>query len=266
MWFKQELPKNLSKCELDKLNAHVGYSFSDMSLFAQYENAVDILFSKIIEENRSVNLIAHPLLYLMRHSLELALKENIRYLNKYSSLGLGKIKTHSISELFTEFENHYDNLAKKLGFKKELEYEYTQLTMAGRELVHDLGTDWSSFRYVYSTSGAKVFDAEETLNVFLLKKRFDSTSMLLTHTSSVISPFTDFADYIAFDKSVIENSFGRVLFCVSEYERGWLIGEMNKKYIILKRNRIWFNQNENHYLHLKKANKKYYIIPMKCII
>ena len=108
MWFKKELPDDLGKREMERLKAYVGYSHSDMNLVGQYENAVDILFNHIIENKQRIDVIAHPLLYLMRHSIELALKENIRYLNKYSNLGLSKIKTHSIDDLFIEFEEEFD--------------------------------------------------------------------------------------------------------------------------------------------------------------
>ena len=110
MWYKKDLPENLSKREKEKLKAYVGHSYSDMNLVGQYENAVDILINHTIEKGERVDLIAHPLLYLMRHSIELALKENIRYLDKYSSLGLRGIKTHSISDLFVEFGRHYEKI------------------------------------------------------------------------------------------------------------------------------------------------------------
>ena len=107
MWLKKELPEDLGRVEMDRLQAYVGYSHSEMNLVGQYENVVDILVNKIIEDGSRVDLIAHPLLYLMRHSIELALKENIKYLNKYSELGLGRyIKGHAIDELLKEFETH----------------------------------------------------------------------------------------------------------------------------------------------------------------
>ncbi|VTP92158.1 hypothetical protein [Sphingobacterium daejeonense] len=86
MWYKEELPSEINNEDLDKLTAYVGHSNSDMNLVGQYENAVDILINQIIKEKHRVDTIAHPLLYLMRHSIELSLKENIKYLKKYSKL------------------------------------------------------------------------------------------------------------------------------------------------------------------------------------
>ncbi|MCK6692776.1 MAG: hypothetical protein L6Q97_11815, partial [Thermoanaerobaculia bacterium] len=249
MWFKKELPKDLGKVEMDRLQAYVGHSHADMNLVGQYENAVDILINKIVEDKIRVDLIAHPLLYLMRHSIELALKENIKYLNKYSGLGLGKIKTHSIVELFDEFERHYNKIANNLGFKKDLESEYEKYAKILRELIQKLGSDWSSFRYVYSTTGNKIFNHSEILNVYKLKEKFDASQVFLTYTADAISPYTNFVDYIEIDNSIISKSFGKVLFCFTDFEKDWLIDRMNEQYEKVKEGEIWFDKENNYNLY-----------------
>jgi hypothetical protein len=263
MWFKKELPEDLGRVEMDRLKAYVGYSHSDMNLVGQYENAVDILVNKIIEDGSRIDLIAHPLLYLMRHSIELALKENIKYLNKYSGLGLGHIKTHSIDKLFEEFERHYNKIANDLNFKDELEDEYEKYAKDLRELVQKLGIDWSSFRYVYSTKGDKVFSHTEVLNMYELKKRFDTSRVFLTHTADVISPYTDYVDYIEVDNSIIPDSFGEVLLCFAEFQKDWLIERMNEQHEEVREGEVWLDKEKDYNLHLKIANNKCYIIPMK---
>ena len=103
MWYKKELPSEINKLDLDKLKANIGHSYSDMNLVGQYENAIDILINQIIEEKHRVDTIAHPLLYLMRHSIELGLKENIKYLKKYSKLPISKSKTIRIITITTRY-------------------------------------------------------------------------------------------------------------------------------------------------------------------
>lgn len=49
MWYKKKLPENLKRIELEKLNANVGNSYSDLNLAGQYENAIDILINFIID-------------------------------------------------------------------------------------------------------------------------------------------------------------------------------------------------------------------------
>lgn len=123
MWYKKELPNQINNRELDRLKAYVGHSYSDMNLVGQYENAVDILINQIIKEKHRVDTIAHPLLYLMRHSIELGLKENVKYLKKYSKLPILKSKTHTLSDLFSEFEKHYSKIAIENNFEIELKEE-----------------------------------------------------------------------------------------------------------------------------------------------
>jgi len=265
MWYKKELPNDLGKRDLEKLKAYVGDSYSDMNLVGQYENAIDILVNHTIEKKDRVDLIAHPLLYLMRHTIELALKENIKYLNTYSKLGTGKLKTHSIHDLFIEFDKHYNKIASDLGFKAELEDEYNRYTDDLKELIQNLGADQVSFRYVESANGSKVFNNTEILDTYDLKEKFDSSMKLLTHTADVISPYTDYVDYLKFDKDkyIKENSFGYVQWCFASFQKEWLIETLNERYEVFKSNTIWIDKDKDCYLCLKIANKKCYVIPIK---
>jgi hypothetical protein len=263
MWYKKDLPDNLSRREKEKLKAYVGHPYSDMNLVGQYENAVDILINHIVENGDRIDLIAHPLLYLMRHSIELALKENIRYLNKYSNLGLKGIKTHSINDLFVVFEKHYEKIAIKLNFKTELEERYNKYSNDFNILIQKLGDDWSSFRYIYSTSGEKVFSNTEIINLYDLKGLHDKARTFLTHIADAISPYTDFADYIKNDPSIKQDSLGYVKFCLASFQKDSLIEKLNEMYKEEEKNKIWFDENENCYLHLRLAQKKCYVIPMK---
>jgi hypothetical protein len=263
MWFKKELPKTLGKIEKNRLQAYIGHSNTDMNLVGQYDNAIDILVNKIIEDKLNIDFIAHPLLYLIRHSTELALKENIRYLNKYSLLGLGGLKTHSIHTLYEEFERHYNEIAINLNFKEIFKDEYEKYANDLRILIKKLGEDWSSFRYVNSTKGNKIFSYSETVDIYDLKRRYDNSRVLLLYTADLISPYTDFIDYIKFDTSVIDEGFGRVLFCVPSFQKESLIEKMNNEYQEVKENKIWFDKTRNYNLHLKIADEKYYIIPIK---
>ncbi|MEM1003397.1 MAG: hypothetical protein AAGH46_12190, partial [Bacteroidota bacterium] len=124
----------------------------------------------------------------------------------------------------------YNETANNLNFKDKLEYEYGKYAKDLKELVQKLGIDWSSFRYVYSTKGNKVFSHTEILNVYDLKKRFDRSIVFLTNTADVISPYTDYVDYIKIDNSIISDSFGEVLLCFAEFQKDWLIERMNEQY------------------------------------
>ncbi len=263
MWYKKELPNQVNKRDLDKLTAYIGQSYSDMNLVGQYENAVDILINQIIEKKHRVDTIAYPLLYLMRHSIELGLKENIKYLKRYSKLPFSKNKTHSLSDLFSEFEKHYSKIAIENNFETELKDEYQKYTSDLKDTINALKEQTSSFRYVYATDGKKVFENLDTINVYELKKKYDISLIFITHTTDVISPYTDYIDYLNFDNSIKKNSLGFVRYCFDKHQENWLIEKMNEKYKIVTEKNVWFDEEEKYFLHLKIANKKCYVIPMK---
>jgi hypothetical protein len=263
MWYKKELPNQINNRELDTLTVNVGHSYSDMNLVGQYENAVGILINKFIDEKHRIDTIAHPLLYLMRHSTELGLKENIKYLKKYSKLSFLKSKTHSLSELFSEFERHFYEIAIKNNFETELKEEYIKYTSDLKDVIKALGEDSSSFRYIYALDGTKVFANTETINIYELKKKYDNSLIFITHTADVISPYTDYIDYLKYDKNIKNDSLGFVRYCFDKYQKDWLIEKLNEKHKIVTEKSIWFDKEEKYFLHLKIANKKCYVIPMK---
>jgi len=263
MWYKKELPNLISNRDLDKLTAYIGHSYSDMNLVGQYENAVDILVNQIIEGKHRVDTIAHPLLYLMRHSIELGLKENIKYLKKYSKLPFPKSKTHTLRDLFSEFEKHYSKIAIENNFETELKEEYNKYTSDLKDVIKALGEEASSFRYVYATDGKKVFANSETINIYELKKKYDNSLVFITHTADAISPYTDYIDYLNFDKNIKKDSLGFVRYCFDKHQKDWLIEKLNEKHKIITEKIIWFYEDEKYFLHLKIANKKCYVIPMK---
>lgn len=263
MWYKKELPSEINNRDLDKLTAYIGHSYSDMNLVGQYENAVDILINQIIEEKHRVDTIAHPLLYLMRHSIELGLKENIKYLKKYSKLPILKSKTHTLSDLFSEFEKHYSKIAIENNFEIELKEEYNKYTSDLKDVITVLGEEASSFRYVYTTDGKKVFANSETINVYELKKKYDNSLVFITHTADAISPYTDYIDYLNFNKNIKNDGLGFVRYCFDKYQKDWLIEKLNEKHKVVIEKSIWFDEEEKYFLHLKIANKKCYVIPMK---
>lgn len=261
---KKKLPENLVKRQLERLKAYIGHTYSNMNLVGQYENAIDILINNIIDEKERVDLIAHPLLYLMRHSIELALKDNIKFLNKYSNLGLGEIKkTHSIKFLFEEFERHYYEIANNLNFETKLETKYNQFTIELKKLIQSLGNDWSSFRYVNSTSEKKIFSHTEILNIYDLKTQFDSSIFFLSRIIDVISPFTNYADFLKLDSSIKTNAIGFIKFRYPTYKKEWLIEKLNENHKKIKNNEIWLDEENIVHLHLKIANKECFVIPMR---
>ncbi|VTP92166.1 Uncharacterised protein [Sphingobacterium daejeonense] len=80
---------------------------------------------------------------------------------------------------------------------------------------------------------------------------------------NVISPYTDFIDYLNFDKTIEYDSFGFVRYCFDKSQKDWLIEKLNEQHKIITEKSIWFDEEEKYFLHLKIVNKKCYVIPMK---
>ena len=263
MWFATKIPDNLSNREKDRLTAYVGSSDSDMNLVGQYENAINILINKIVEEKSRIDIIAYPLLYLMRHTIELALKENIKYLKKYSKLNLGKIKSHNLEDLLTNFETHYTKIEQNCNFDIELKKKCQSYISELKSTIKTLGIDSSSFRYVNSFDESKIFEFNKTINIFELKNKFDNSMIFLTHNSDTISPYTNYIDYIKYDRTIETESLKIVLYLFDKSERDWLIENLNQKYELVIKHKKWFDKNMNYYVYLKSVNLKLYVIPMK---
>ncbi len=263
MFYKENLPENISIREIDKLTAYVGYSNSDMNLFGQYENAVDILINKIIEEKHRIDSISHPLLYLMRHTIELGLKENIKYLRKYSKLNITRNKTHSLKDLALEFERNYYKIETDNNFDNFTKEEFKKYISDLNDTIQILNEDASAFRYTLSADSNKIFEHSDTINVFELKKLFDNSVTFLTHLADVISPYTNYLDFAKADKKLVENDLKYCRFCFDKSQKDWLIEKLDGKYKIVKEKLIWFDEQQNCYLNLKIANKKCYVIHTK---
>ncbi|MDR1679269.1 MAG: hypothetical protein LBR81_05760 [Prevotellaceae bacterium] len=264
MWFKKEIPSDLSKLDKCRLTAYIG-SYSDAKLAGQYENAINILINQTVEGQFSIDAIAHPLLYLMRHSIELLLKENIKYLNNYSSIGIKDkdLQHHNLNDLFELFEKHYNQIANTLNFKEQLKEEYDKYSARLKDLITMLGQDVSSFRYTHSRKEDKIFDFTDKIDIVELKKGYDKSIDFLIHTADVISRYTNYSDYLKIDESIKENGLCYVHSCFYISDKDWLIEQLNETYKTIRQNEIWEDCEENHFLHLKEGNNKCYIIPMK---
>ena len=84
----------------------------------EYIYAVDILY-----KNTTSDKISTPLLYLVRHSIEIGLKSTILYLCEKSDSNSmcteEKLHGHELSRLNNCFNEHWQNIIKKYDFKNQ---------------------------------------------------------------------------------------------------------------------------------------------------
>ena len=104
IWIKKKGEN--TKVLKDRLTANLKMAMSHMSFLGQYERAVNIIIDQIISSGNRIDRVAYPLLYVIRHSLELGYKANLECLTKYSKKPLSKriLKHHNLATLHQEFK------------------------------------------------------------------------------------------------------------------------------------------------------------------
>ena len=136
---------------IDRKNALIGNDYDDYSLALQYQRA----YKTLLISNNSIDTIAMPILYLLRHYLELLLKINIQYFSKYSGSKnlLHKLgNTHGLKTLENSFIEHY-KLATELHSLNITRQDIDISKHALSQLIDKLNSIDSysqSFRYVYN--------------------------------------------------------------------------------------------------------------------
>lgn len=173
---------------------HLGESDSLFIIKQQYDDTIELLIDGIINLNYDIHKIYLPILFLIRHSLEIGLKENI---SEIQDIGDTRIESkdysneHSISRLF----NCYDNFLSSLDTsnldpdtKTELDkyrIEFNNL----KETIHNLDVNSFYFRFPVDKNGNP-----HSLNITKLKlieiiKLFYFTDPFVMFTNNVLRDF-----------------------------------------------------------------------------
>jgi len=182
-----EKTNRLNKLEDYLFSAHIGQKINEMSILIQYKRAINILIEKLQETKTNVDIIDFPLLYMMRHSLELGFKFNIRFLTKYNNKEIKDklLCSHNLEILFNEFKELVMLINSK--FDDDLKSQISKFLDSTSKLILDLGpTEASAFRYLENKNG-HVFGAKEKRNVREIKELYDEVLIMLVNTFDVIS-------------------------------------------------------------------------------
>ncbi|HHX8542397.1 TPA: hypothetical protein ACVO3M_004627 [Vibrio diabolicus] len=174
--------------------SHVGMSSSNNFTYAfQYLSAYEVLY----KSNEPVDTIALPMLYVMRHYLELALKYNITYLHEFSGsmnmVGNSGNSSHSLSKLSNAFHDHWVNTKTKYNINvddRELVSDFSELI----QKLEDIDQFAISFRFSHNREQEKNFEWSDTIDIHALNKLFENAKILLNHTIDVFEDCTGLMD------------------------------------------------------------------------
>jgi hypothetical protein len=262
VFFKKEIPADkIDKHLKYRMEANIGFAISDMSYMGEYENAIDIIFNFIVEKEHNIDTVATPVLYMMRHSTELGLKYNIRYLEKYSErkVPAGVMRSHNLTNLLVEFNQQFQALHKKYGFDQTILDQYDGYFGKAQNMVTELGEDDSTFRYVQNTKANRVFSHSAKKDVLKIKKYFDETVILLTHTADVIAQHTDYEDLLKLGPE-FKNRSRLVYMRFPSYQKNFVAEKLTEDHAQLD-TFIWKGYKKSEKVKILEVGNECFLVP-----
>lgn len=254
----EKLPKG--KADKDRFISYIGSGFSDDYLLSQYENAVNVLINHLINSKDPVDLISNPLLYLMRHSLELGFKENIRYLSEFSKMNGSKKFSHDLEDLQQEFKKHFDSICSLFPVDKIIIADFTKFYNKTNKLINLLGKkEASTFRYFADRKGKPVQPYNAKRNILQMKRYYDKSIVLLNHTVNVLTPYFNYLELV---KTVpnFKNGTGYVPAKFMSFQQKDYIRYLDSKYQQVQE-LIWLIDSKKY--HLITTKKYCYLAELK---
>lgn len=253
-----------NKHERYQFTAYVGHVFSEMGLLGEYENAINIIIKHLKDTKTRIDIVAHPVLYMMRHSLELGYKSNFEYFEPYSNRQSSrkKFECHDLQKLHGEFKEHFDLINTELNFDNDLVVEFDKYYNQTTTLINQLGsTEASSFRYTKNTKGQRIFKSTETKDIGVIKELYDQAITMLAHTSNLISPYTDYKDLMN-KVPTFQNGVGTVQMTFPEFQLNSVADELDMQYEKLDQLK-WKDKVDGQALIIITVENYCYLTPVK---
>ncbi|MFC3156066.1 hypothetical protein [Gilvimarinus japonicus] len=178
---------NSNRWEKARRYSHIGMSSDCNFTYAfQYQKAYEILY----KSQAPVDTIALPMLYSMRHYLELALKYNIEYFSDFSgSKSMVGKNVHTLTSLKNAFLEHW-RLSKG---RCSVNIDDNSLISDFTQLIQELDKVdiyAVSFRYSHDRQKNKNFEWLATIDIHYLNEIFKSATTLLNHSVDVFEECT----------------------------------------------------------------------------
>lgn len=198
----------MNKLERDRYIAWVGYTIGNIQIWRQYERLFDFIFEEYPKTRKRFDEISLPTLFTLSHAIELGLKENIKFFQKYhESKHLSKFenwtlltKSHDLKSLSDEFKSGYNKLHKKVNADKEEKKEFNKYFKSLQELISLLARTSETYRYYLKLDkkGDKIKESIEyskKIDFIEIKELFENVKTLLIGASNSLGTYTDFIDY-----------------------------------------------------------------------
>lgn len=184
----------LSEIKIDKqfkFDSYIGWNQSWWHYYVDYREATTLLIEKI-NNNTPVDTIALPVLFMIRHSIELGLKANILELEKFSK-AKPKLKldgkSHNLMFLYDYFTGHLQEVCKEYKVQKDIldqidHYKEHMLKMVDRLDKIDKGS--FNFRYPIDRDGNLNFAYTDRINIASYVELLKAIDPFITITIGIL--------------------------------------------------------------------------------
>lgn len=138
------------------MNRGIGHIRTD------YDCLFELILKGIINNEITIDKVYLPLLFYIRHSLELALKENLDRLRAYSLFARNVSLEHSLLRLYNQFNQCIESSSILNALNSELQIRYNQQLTTMNSLIstiHILDSNSQAFRFPINSC-----NQQETLN------------------------------------------------------------------------------------------------------
>lgn len=152
-----------------------------IGVFGQYCRAIDYLYEAISKQEHSADHCSYPILYLVRHALEVGYKANIACLAEASSQAIKHQGEHRLGLLHVEFVR----LVESAGTMDDETLSFFRRESESMMRLADMMPSTSSFRYDVDPNGNKVFNFE-VIDLLEVKSIFERAKTILSITSTVV--------------------------------------------------------------------------------
>ncbi len=175
-----------------KFDSHFCFNRSWWNYYSDYKNVVDIIINRIKNDDNLIDTVSLPLLFLIRHSLELGLKLNILTFEKTNTeikaISLKGMKYHSLENLYNIFIEHLNFIKNKYKLRSEILNQldgYLKKIIPLKDKLHKLDQGSYNFRYPVDTEGNHNFSLEASENIAEIIDLFYEIQPLLLNTVDV---------------------------------------------------------------------------------
>lgn len=159
--------------------------------YGEYSAAIDNLLER--SDQGQVTTLGLPLLFLIRHSLEIAFKMNILELKKVSGtkIRVNLFKEHVLHKLHDEFEKQVLAIFKSKKIDEEIRQQFNTRNQDLKKFrkTFDQLDNWSfAFRYPVRSDGqTKSFRKGVEINISDIIPVYKETKTILKYTTDVIA-------------------------------------------------------------------------------